>query len=315
MNKIQLLSIMTLLLIVLNKKTFAAETLSEAFSSGHTQLSFRYRYEFVEKDSFARDANASTLRTRLNYSTQAYKGLTFFVEFDNVTEVFSDNFNSGAGTTPNRTEFPVVADPSGTEVNQAWLNLSFSDHDFKLGRQRIIHDNQRFVGGVAWRQNEQTFDAASFDFDVAGSQLLLSYVDRVNRIFGEDVPAGDHDNNTLLAHWSKSWNGQHELAFYYYDIDNEDVSAFSTQTYGMSFDSFLQLDDSLLSLGVVYARQSDGSNNPVNFNADYWRIEGALEMSKFDIIIGRRSVARKLRLERCCFSYTTGNLACLQWLV
>ena len=301
MNRILLLFITTFFMIVLHKNTFAAESLSEAFSSGHAQLSFRYRYEFVEQDSFARDANASTVRTRLNYNTRAYKGLSFFVEFDNVTEVFSDNFNSGAGTSPDRTRFPVVADPSGTEVNQAWFNFNFSDHDFKFGRQRIIHDNQRFIGGVAWRQNEQTFDAASFDFDIAGSRLLLSYVDRVNRIFGGDVPAGNHDNNTLLANWSKSWNGQHELVLYYYDIDNEDVGAFSTETYGMSFDSFVQFENSLLSLGVVYASQSDGSNNPVNFSADYWRLEGALEMPTFDIIIGREVLQGNSELSGAAF--------------
>jgi hypothetical protein len=31
--------------------------------------------------------------------------------------------------------------------------------DLTLGRQRINLDDQRFVGSVGWRQNEQTFDA------------------------------------------------------------------------------------------------------------------------------------------------------------
>ena len=276
-----------ILLICLNKNACAATSISEALSSGHTELSFRYRYEFVDSDSFARNANASTLKTRLNYSTQEYQGMMFFIEFDNVTEILGDNYNSGAGTSPNRTQYPIVADPTGTELNQAWLNLNFSEHNFKLGRQRIIHDNQRFVGGVAWRQNEQTFDAASLNFNLAGSQLQLSYVNRINRIFGGDVAAGDHDNDTILANWSRSWNGQHKIALFFYDIDNEDAPAFSSRTYGFSFDSFLQLEDSLLSIGMDYAKQSESSNNPVDFDANYWRVEGALEMYKFDVIVGR----------------------------
>ncbi len=281
-------AVMTLIfLISLSNNSCAAENLAEAFTSGHTELSFRYRYEFVASDAFDRDANASTVRTRLNYSTLAYHGMTFFIELDHVAEVLGDNYNSGAGTSPNRTRFPVVADPTGTDLNQAWLNFNFSEHDFKLGRQRIIHDNQRFVGGVAWRQNEQTFDAATLDLDIAGSQLLLSYVGRVNRIFGDDVPAGDHENNTVLLNWSKLWKGQHRLSLFYYDIDNEDVSAFSTQTVGLSFDTFVQLQDNLLSIGIDYAQQADGSDNPVNFDANYWRIEGAFETPKVDVIVGR----------------------------
>ncbi len=287
MNRTMLSIINILLLIFMYKKAHAEMSFAEAFSNGHTELTWRYRYEFVDSEAFNRNANASTLKTRLNYSTAEYKGMTFFIEVDDVTEVFSDNFNSGAGTSPDRSQFPVVADPSGTEINQAWFNVDFSAHNIKLGRQRIILDNQRFVGGVAFRQNEQTFDAVNFNLNVIGSNLSLSYIDRVNRIFGADVPAGKHDNNTLLVNWSKSWRDQHQLVFFYYDIDNQDVASFSTQTYGASFDTFLQLKDSLLSLGLDYAKQTDRSDNPVNFSANYWRVEAALEMSQFDIIFGR----------------------------
>lgn len=286
-TKIVLLIMTATSLLSFNECARAAETISEAFSAGHTQLSFRYRYEFVGKDSFDKDANASTLKTRLNYSTDPYKGMAFFIEIDNVTEVFGENYNTGAGTSPGRTQYPVVADPDGTDLNQAWFNINFSDHNFKLGRQRIILDNQRFVGGVAWRQNEQTFDAATLGLNAAGGQLLLSYVNRVNRIFGDDVAAGKHDNNTFLANWSRNWNGQHNLSLFYYGIDNEDVKAFSTMTYGLAFDTYFELGNNLLSFGIDFANQSDGSNNTVNFNANYWRIESALEMEKFDLILGR----------------------------
>ncbi len=286
-NKKPTLLLSVIMMFLHLENSSADNNIYESITSGHTQLTMRYRYEFVESDAFSRNANASTLKTRLNYSTMAYKGMTFFIEIDNVSEVFADNFNSAAGTSPNRTQFPVVADPNGTEVNQAWVNFNFSEHNLRLGRQRIVLDNQRFVGGVAWRQNEQTFDAATFDLEVAGSQLFLAYIDQVNRIFGPDVPAGKHNNNTLLLNWSQSWRGQHDLSFFYYDIDNKDVSAFSTQTFGVSFDSFLQLENSLLSIGLDYAKQSDAANNPINYSASYWRIEGAIETPKVDFIVGR----------------------------
>jgi len=42
------------------------EKVAKAFEDDLLGLSFRYRYEFVDEDDFAKDANASTLRTRLS---------------------------------------------------------------------------------------------------------------------------------------------------------------------------------------------------------------------------------------------------------
>lgn len=252
----------------------AADSLSEAFSNGDANLSFRYRFEMVDQDNFNRDANASTLRTRLNYKTEAYNGFSFFIEADNVMEVFGDNYNAGGGNTPNNGQYPVVADPTGTEINQAWFNFAFSDDTgVKLGRQRILLDNQRFVGGVGWRQNEQTYDAVSLNSGIAGSKLFLSYIENVNRIFGEDVAAGDHDNQTFLANWSNSWQDRHKLTVYYYNIDNEDAAAFSTATFGASFKTHWPMGDNKFTFGVEVAQQSDAHNNPVNYDADYARLD------------------------------------------
>ena len=46
----------------------------------------------------------------------------------------------------------MVADPKGTEFNQAWARYAFENASGTYGRQRINHGNQRFIGGVAWRQ-------------------------------------------------------------------------------------------------------------------------------------------------------------------
>jgi hypothetical protein len=57
---------------------------------------------------------------------------------------------------PTHTAFPVVTDPESYEVNRLQLtNTSLSGTTLTLGRQRILLDDQRFVGHVGWRQNEQ----------------------------------------------------------------------------------------------------------------------------------------------------------------
>lgn len=259
---------------LMSSPTWAADSLSEAFSQGDANLSFRYRFEMVDQGNFDRDANASTLQTRLNYQSKTYKGFSFFIEADNVMEVFGDNYNAGAGNTPNNGQYPVVADPTGTEINQAWFDFVLSDNNsLKVGRQRIILDNQRFVGGVGWRQNEQTYDAVSFDANIAGSKLFMSYIENVNRILGDDVAAGDHDNQTFLANWSNTWQDRYKLTAFYYNIDNEDAAAFSTATYGASFKTHWPIGDNKMTFAAEFALQSDVHNNPVNYDANYMRLD------------------------------------------
>ena len=129
-----------------------AKSLTEAVVAGDANLNFRYRYELVDQDGFDENANASTLRIRLNYLTGGWKNWSGFVEMDYVGEVIVNDFNSGAGTSSdNRDQYPVVADPKGTDLNQLYLDYKASDEaTLRFGRQRILLDNQRFVGGVGW---------------------------------------------------------------------------------------------------------------------------------------------------------------------
>lgn len=263
-------------LLVFSGSLLAESSLDQAISEGEFSLDFRYRYEFVDQDGFDENAEASTLRTRLNYQMQQWHGWQFFVELDGVAEFLFEDFNSGGGTSgPDRAQFPVVADPDGVDVNQAWLNYAFSKHaSARFGRQRILLDNQRFVGGVGWRQNEQTYDALSLTAQPVGEgTLFLAYVFNVNRIFGNSVAAGDQDQDTLMAHYDWPINKQIHLTGYYYDIANNDAPAFSTSTGGLRLAGDYDLDKVSLSWGAEWANQSDSSNNPVDFNANYWHLD------------------------------------------
>ena len=142
----------------------AATTFSEAITQGDLGISFRYRFEHVDQDNFDKNAMASTLRTRLNFKTDDWKGFGLFVEFDYVAKIGWNDYNAAAGNTPDKTEYPVVADPKGPDLNQAYIQWENYKNTIRGGRQRIIYNNARFVGNVGWRQNEQTYDAASYRF-------------------------------------------------------------------------------------------------------------------------------------------------------
>ncbi len=248
----------------------------DAITDGKASLAFRYRYEFVDQDSFDDDAHASTLRLRLNYATAEYQGWSGLVEFDYVGELWPKDFNSGQGTSsPGRGQYPVVADPDGSDLNQLYLQYaSGNDWRGRLGRQRILLDDQRFVGGVGWRQNEQTYDALNFKYDgLDRTSISYSYVAAVNRIFGSSVPAGKHDHNTHLLNARVDLDENFKVIGYAYLIDNDDASPASTDTFGLRIEGGLDLGAGKLALLGEVATQSDAGDNAASFDTDYYRLQ------------------------------------------
>jgi hypothetical protein len=249
-----------------------------AITSGKASIDLRYRYEFVDQDGLPEDANASTLRFRLNYKTGQWNGWSAFGEFDHVFHVLLTDFDSGGGNTPDKAGvYPVVADPKGSDLNQLYLDYKMDDDwKFRLGRQRILLDNQRFVGGVGWRQNEQTYDAFTLNTNALQSTALsYSYVTYVRRIFGDDVgaPAGKNNVDTHLLNARVTLNDEWSVVPYAYYIDNKDIVAFSTATVGARLAGSIKAGESNIALVAEFATQSDVADNPVSYDAQYFHFD------------------------------------------
>lgn len=211
-----------------------AENLGEAITNGKPYLDLRYRYEFVNQDGYDKNAHANTIRLRLGYTTGKFFGFDIHVDLEAVQILGADNFNS---TDNGKTEYPVVADPEDTELNQAFLRYTgISDTVFKLGRQRIKLDNDRFIGNVGWRQNEQTFDAFRVhNTSIPNTTLTFVYLANVNRIFGEHHSTRaniDLEAPVFHLNYKFSFGG---LSAYAYLFDNKDTPNASHQNYGLRF--------------------------------------------------------------------------------
>ena len=121
-----------------------ASGITKALGDSKVNISLRARYEVVDQDDIDNNANALTLKSRLTLKTGAYSGLSLSLEVDDVTQIIDDYNSTGNG----KTNYPVIADPAGTDVNQAYLQYKNGKLTATAGRQRILHNNQRFVGGV-----------------------------------------------------------------------------------------------------------------------------------------------------------------------
>ena len=249
-------------------------SLADAIAAGKAGFDLRARYEFVDDDNPAltEDANALTAKLRLNYRTAAWQRISAFVEFDHVLHVV-DDFNSGGGTSPGKTSYPVVADPSGPDLNQLYLDIGLAtDWTLRAGRQRILLDNQRFVGGVGWRQNEQTYDGLTLAGRLAPAiGLSYTYANRVRRIFGDDVPAGRARADIHLLHASAGLGDDWTLSPYFYHLDYDETAnaANSTSTAGLRLAGKFPAAGRPVALALDYARQTDAGGNPVDYDADY----------------------------------------------
>jgi len=289
----QILGLLALLLLQAPMSNAAGDespgNIAEALTGGSASLGFRYRYEFVDQDGFADDAHASTLRVRLGYDTGKWQGWSGKLEFDHVIEALIKDYNSGAGTSgADRNRYPVVADPGGPDLNQLYLQYAPDDDlTVRAGRQRINLDDQRFVGGVGWRQNEQTYDSLSVRYSGwERTTVFYSYVINAERIFGSSVPAGSHEQNTHLLNVAFEVNPDLKLVGYAYLIDNDDAPAFSTNTFGVRADGALSFAGGRLGLLGEFALQSDAASAPASFDTDYLRLKALWRRDKFRAVIG-----------------------------
>lgn len=256
-------------------------SIAEAFASGKAKLNFRYRYEFVDQNGVPRNANASTLRSRLSWTSGAFNGFSWGAEADHVTVIGDERFNS---TNNGKGSFPIVADPEGFDLNQAYVKYRKDSLTLTGGRQRINYADQRFIGGVAWRQNEQTYDAFRAEYKLnAKVSMDYSYVWAVNRLFGPDNGAqpADWDGDTHLLNVDINMAEGHSLKAFAYllDFENDNGPANSTSTYGVTYKGKV----GPLSLDAGYATQSDYETSPLNYSADYFNVAAGYKIGAFTL--------------------------------
>ena len=253
---------------------------------GQIKVNLRYRIEHVEQDGL-KSTTGDPIRLRLGYLTPKFKGFQGFAEFEGNTPLFADDYND---STNNKTEYAVIADPSKGELNQGWLSFeTIPDTFFKGGRQRILLDNQRFVGNVGWRQMEQTFDAVNLlNTSFKGLSANATYIWNVRSITSQDV-----NMQSPLINLKYDFQDIGSLTGYGYWLDYDDPDnsgpfeyAFSTQTFGLRFDGSTTLADNLKLLYTAeYANQSDYQDNPKDYTADYYHLIGGLMAPNTDSLV------------------------------
>lgn len=222
------------ILLLFTETVVMADDIGDALTKGKTSLDLRYRFESAYQDGKEKNAAASTFRLRLGYTTGKFYGFNLHVDMETIQAIGGENYDS---TDNGKVEYPIVPDPADTELNQLFLAYTGVPNTvFKLGRQRIKIDNDRFIGNVGWRQNEQTYDAFQIiNTSISNLTVTLACITNVNRIFGEHHSTlSDINMNTGILNFRYDFllGG---LSAYGYFLDNKDNPASSHRTLGLRF--------------------------------------------------------------------------------
>jgi len=267
-----------------------ASEIGNALSNGKFTVQLRYRFELVDQEGIRQKAKASTARFRLGYTTEKFAGFSLHADMETIRIIGREMYNS---TDNGKVEYPIVADPKDIELNQAFLSYSgIQGLEFTLGRQRIKLDNDRFIGNVGWRQNEQTYDAFRFSSTfIPMATITFIHITNVNRIFGAHHRSKSNlDLNTSVLHVSYNFPFG-KLTVYNHFFDNQDVPETSHQNIGIRFTGNRSISDSAHFLySLEYAQQNRFKDGAIGLNATYGLIELGFSVKNFTLKGGHESL-------------------------
>lgn len=263
-------------------------------------LDVRLRWEHVETPNLPAtdDADAVTFRVRSGIELKhAPSHLSFLAEGE-ATLGIDNSYNAFPYVIANsqrRPGFDVVPDAQNIELNRLQVQYKTTAVTLTVGRQRISLDDQRWVGAVSWRQNEQTFDAVRGEAAIGPVMLDATYAISQRTIFGTEAgPRTAFDGNFAFLGASTKLGPVAVKTFaYLLDYDAKEqvgvlaTSMADTQTYGVRAVTSLPLDKAVkLNLTASYARQSNWKQNPVSYHADYINAEAGLGYKGFTLTGG-----------------------------
>ena len=255
----------------LSTQVLAADSITEAMTDGTAYGDFRLRYENVEQDNAADDANALTIRSRLGYNTGTYEGFSTTVEFEDSRVVAGQDSYA-----PENAGYSIIADPETTELDQAFIKYSNGDLTIKGGRQVLTLDNHRFVGHVGWRQDRQTFDALTINYKLSKElEATYAYLGQRNRILGESADKDSKDHLLNIAFDT----GLGKLTAYSYMLEEDNGTDNALDTYGLRFSGAADIDDGMKVLYTAEYAYQENESAGNTLDTEYMLIEAGLVVS------------------------------------
>jgi len=252
-------------------------TFLDSVKAGKPLTNFRLRYENVDQDGKAEEADAFTLRSLVGWQTAPWHNFSIAAQVINVA-VFNDDYDNRDKNLPEpgKGAYPIVVDPDDTDINQLFVEWTgIRNTKFRLGRQSVKLDNVRFVGNVEFRQVMQVFDGIAVENKglLPNTTTYLAHYEGLKQINTQYRQA-----NVEIANLKYGISPSENLVGYSYLIDWEDgdaLKATSSKTFGARLDGARVINpDWKVLYTAEYAKQDDYKDGNDNIDSHYLRLGG-----------------------------------------
>jgi hypothetical protein len=270
------------------------QKIPDAIAKGKFDLDVRLRFEDADEyhvKTIHSDSVAPTVRTRFGYTSAPLYGFQAMLQAQN-TSVLGPEGNYNAAGTDGKGYKPTINDPPVTDLDQAWLAYAYTNIvGVKAGRQRLVLDNQRFIGDADWRQNIQTFDAVTLHVEpFEHLDLFYGYIWDVHRPYGNvsglsttnrDFQSDSHLVNVSYSGWDY---GRFVGYTYLLSLTNPAGANNSCATYGAYFAGDKAVNDYLaLDYRAELAWQTDYGRSTLSYGTEYWNLEMGANIKPFAV--------------------------------
>jgi hypothetical protein len=225
------------------------------------QADTRLRYEFAEAADQPLAGDALTVRVRPNVEFSPHPAISLLAEAEAIASLLPDRQNGFLGS-PDR---PQIADQETLELNRLQIEFAPSENvSIALGRQRISIDDERFIGTVDFRQNQQTYDAVTASLRGPGDVLVRTgYIWRVGRVLGPEQRDGVFDSDSFFVNAAAPLPFGQVSAFHFdLDLDDRTNASVRSQTTGVAIRGRTPTGDRALLWEAIYARQHSQGSTP-----------------------------------------------------
>lgn len=254
----------------------------------------RIRYESAVDSARPTAGRAATVRLRSAIEIAPHRQLSFLGELEGnllLAGAYDDLVNGDVSRA-------VIPDPEFAELNRLSARYEpWRDVVLTVGRQYVSFDDERFVGKVAFRQNDQTFDAARISASLAsGVGFDAVYLWRTNRVLSGRNDQGRFRGDSYLLNAGIPLPFS-QLTGFLYALDLEESASASAQasnssrTMGLRFEGRapwpLSADaDWRLKWEGSFATQRQYAGAPERYRANYWLGAAAAEVG--EVTLGGR---------------------------
>ena len=269
------------------------ESPADAVAEGRLLLELRPRFAEIQDADGNVSGHAWTLRSIVGWQTASYENWRAVAEGIH-TDVAGVHDVSISATQYGDSQYPLLPDPRETDSNRVFVEYSgLPETRFRIGKQAIRLDNERFFSQIDFRQTPMLFNGLTVvNGSIPDTEVVAALLNRVRTVFATQA----RSRIWLLRVAYGAAPGQ-AVGAYAYGL-NQPQTGNDTWLTDSSHEVFGLRAEGAVSTGLGFtglytaeaAHQRRYAGGDALIEADYWRLGGGAvwpRLSDFGVRVDR----------------------------